>query len=84
MGAGLSPWQIFCMGNLPKFSKLLKHSLIPPDVIDFFANICKSQLDKRQKGLVPKRNDFLDVLLEGMQVGVFDTYIKIRWCKLGN
>lgn len=69
IGEGPSPWQIFCMGNFPTLSKLLKYSLFTPDVIEFFVNICKSQLDKRQtEQVLPKRNDYLDVLIEGLQV----------------
>ena len=71
MGEGLSPWEVFCMANFPQLSKLFKHSLMTPDVIEFFANICRSQLDQRQKPEQvkgPKRNDYLDVLIEGLKV----------------
>ena len=70
MGEGLSPWEVFCMANFPQLSKLLKHSLMTPDVIEFFINICRSQLDQRQlpEQGVPKRNDYLDVLIEGLKV----------------
>ena len=56
------------MSSLPKVSQWLKLGLIEKDVLEFFVNICKSQLDRRQRGLDPKRNDFLDVMLEGLKV----------------
>ena len=80
MGEGLSPWEVFCMANFPQLSKLLKHSLMTPDVIEFFVNICRSQLDQRQKPDMPKRNDYLDVLIEGLKV---PCVLEVTWiCRI--
>merc|ERR1719419_1695110 len=67
---GLTSLRLFFMSSLPKVSQWLKLGLIEKDVLEFFVNICKSQLDRRQRGLDPKRNDFLDVMLEGLKTPI--------------
>ena len=65
-GAGPSNWQIFCMSSLPELSKLMGYGLLEDDVLQFFAKICKKQLELRQMPNAVRRGDFLDVMIAGL------------------
>ena len=70
------------MSSLPELSKLMGYGLLEDDVLQFFAKICKKQLELRQSPNAVKRGDFLDVMIAGLHAPLWSGKSSLHQIKI--
>ncbi|RZC37405.1 p450 domain containing protein [Asbolus verrucosus] len=61
-------WKLILVMNYPKLAKMLRVTLTPKEVADFYLKIVKDAVDYRERSNF-KRNDFLQLLIDMKNVG---------------